>query len=463
MRSFRPLPVECRIYMEKTLNGIWLSLGLLAGLSAPADEDALIGGMAFVDRGHPPSYRPLAEDEALVHFGQSVFDSQWVAAGVSDSAGRTGVGPLFNANSCTACHAEGERGQGPVGSGPVPVSLVIQLQNGAPDAGPEPGGDPVYGRVFNTFALNGVPVEGAVTVRYTETAGYYYPYGGRWSLRVPHYRLTGLPYGPLSPTTVIKPRLAPALFGVGLLEAVPEIAITEPAADRVKDNAFGTPVWHTRHDLRLLGRLGWQGDAVSVRDQATSAFSREMGITSTDRPADDCTPVETACRAQPSGGSPEVSEELLGAVVAFVRSLAVPDSPAAAPRNSPEAGLFSSIGCAACHRPRLPVQVADSGGTRIAGVIAAYTDLKLHDLGSEMADENASGEKVRSLWRTAPLWGLGYRLKIEAHPTYLHDGRARSAEEAILWHSGEASRAKYNFAKLGPRDRESFVRWLETL
>ena len=97
-----------------------------------------------------------------------------------------------------------------MGDGPVPIALVMQLEAPLAHAGAEPSGDPVYGRVFNTLALNGVPAEGAVTVRYTETSGYYYPFGGRWSLRVPHYHLTGLPYGPLSPTTVIKPRLAHA-------------------------------------------------------------------------------------------------------------------------------------------------------------------------------------------------------------------------------------------------------------
>lgn len=355
-----------------------------------------------------------------------------------------------------------------MGDGPVPIALVIKLQTAQDDGGPEPSGDPVYGRVFNTTALNGVPVEGAVTVRYSESAGYYYPFGGRWSLRTPHYRLAGLPYGPLSPSTVIKPRLAPTLFGVGLLEAVPESAIGEPAAgepaaDQAKGTVPGTAVWHTRLGVRLLGRLGWQSDAVSIRDQATSAFSREMGITSSDRPADDCTPVEAACRAQSSGGSPEVSDELLGAVVAFVRSLAVPESPTRVQHGSSAAELFADIGCAACHRPRMPVELPALGGTHVAGVIAPYTDLRLHDLGSEMADETVSGAKVRSRWRTAPLWGLGYRLKIEAHPTYLHDGRARSSEEAILWHSGEAARAKHNFVKLGPRVRENFLRWLETL
>jgi CxxC motif-containing protein (DUF1111 family) len=83
--------------------------------------------------------------------------------------------------------------------------------------------------------------------------------------------------------------------------------------------------------------------------------------------------------------------------------------------------------------------------------------------GTELADETVSGVRVKSLWRTAPLWGLGYRVKEESYPTFLHDGRATSIEEAILWHSGEAAYSKYKFMKLGPRAREALLRWLATL
>jgi CxxC motif-containing protein (DUF1111 family) len=324
------------------------------------------------------------------------------------------------------------------------VALVIQLQSTTAGANTEPSGDPVYGHVFNTSALGSAQAEGAVTVRYTETAGYYYPFGGRWTLRVPHYHLEAR-QGPLALTTVIKPRLAPALFGVGLLEAVPEAAINEGSGKR------------------SIGRFGWQASALSVRDQTTIAFAREMGLTSTDRPDDDCTPAETNCPGHPDGAPPEVSDELLSAVLTFVRTLAVPESPTHAVSDSLGSKLFANIGCGACHRPQLTVRRPRSDGTVASSVIAPYTDLMLHDLGADMADENVSGARVTSLWRTAPLWGLGYRVKEESYPTFLHDGRATSIEEAILWHSGEAAYAKYQFMKLGPHARETLLRWIETL
>jgi CxxC motif-containing protein (DUF1111 family) len=444
----------------------WLSVAILIGLSARAENaEAPIGVEPFADRLHPPSFRPLDQAESSrVTLGRSVFDTEWAPAGTPGTAGRVGVGPLYNATSCNACHSEGERGRGPSGDGPAPTALVIQLESPATGAETEPGGDPVYGRVFNTSAVDGVQVEGEVVVRYGEIDGYYYPFGGRWSLRVPHYRLVGLTHGPLAPNTVIKPRLAPALFGAGLLEAVPEAAIGgDPAQQSGGGGPSGTLVWHSHQGNRMLGRFGWQEDAISIRDQATNAFAREMGLTSHDRSSDDCTPAEADCRAQPHSGSPEVSEELLDAVVTFVRMLAVPESPVHPQDDSLGSTLFRDIGCAACHGPRLPVELPTSDGSKVAGFIDPYTDLRLHDLGSEMADETASGAKVVSHWRTAPLWGLGYRMKVENHPTFLHDGRARSPEEAILWHSGEAAHAKRRFLDLGPRARDALLRWLETL
>ena len=451
--------------MELSRKTRWLSVAALVGFGFQAESSvAPIGARKFADRSSPPSYELLDEIElAQFKLGQSVFETEWVAAGAHGIPGRIGVGPLFNAASCTACHSEGAHGRGPTGDGPVPVALVVQLQAPTAADDTEPSGDPVYGHVFNTSALGPAQAEGTVTVRYTETAGYYYPFGGRWTLRVPHYHLESLSHGPLAPTTVVKPRLAPALFGVGLLEAVPEAGIDKVSAESGGGTSSGAPAWHSHQGKRSIGRFGWQASAVSVRDQTTMAFAREMGLTSSDRPDDDCTPAEANCPRPPDGASPEVPEELLGAVVAFVRRLAVPESATHATSDSLGSKLFAKIGCGACHQSQLTVQRPRADGTVASSLIAPYTDLRLHDLGADMADENVSGARVTSLWRTAPLWGLGYRVKEESYPTFLHDGRATSIEEAILWHSGEAAYAKYRFVKLGPRARDSLLRWLETL
>ena len=128
-----------------------------------------------------------------------------------------------------------------------------------------------------------------------------------------------------------------------------------------------------------------------------------------------------------------------------------------------DANTFADLGCGACHQPRLSVTLTDADGKEVSAVIAPYTDLHLHDLGSRLADETVAGKMVSSKWRTAPLWGLGYRMSLEKFPTFLHDGRARSAEEAILWHDGEAASARDRFEHLPASQRKPFLRWLETL
>jgi CxxC motif-containing protein (DUF1111 family) len=367
---------------------------------------------------------------------------------------REGLGPLFNSASCAGCHDRGEGGRGPVGDGLVPISLEIQLDSIAPGS----NGDPVYGHVFNTVAIPGVRAEGRVIVRYGEIYGYYYPDGTRWRIRVPHYQFIELSHGPLLGTTVIKPRIAPQLLGVGLLELIPEEAISSPMS-----GAEGAPVGvRVRQGARSLGRFGWQGDALSVRDQTTKAMAGEMGLTSVLQPRDDCTPAETECLGASTGLSPEVSEERVDALVAFARSFAVPPPTPDDDESRFGYELFKSLGCAACHRPRVPVTATGADGQPESAFIEPYTDLRLHNLGSRMSDETVSGQRVTSLWRTAPLWGLGYRLQSHAQMTYLHDGRARSAEEAILWHGGEAVRSRRNFMNMGPRSRKALLHWVES-
>jgi CxxC motif-containing protein (DUF1111 family) len=404
-----------------------------------------MGRAPFGDPLNPPSYRLLdAAESARVELGQAVFNTQWVPAGTAAAARRDGLGPLFNAASCDECHNAGARGRGPSADGTAPVGLVVQLGTRAADGTVLPRGDPVYGRVFNTAALAGLAPEGVVVIRYRTIEGRH-PDGAPWSLRSPHYELRQLGYGPLQPGTLIKPRLAPALFGVGLLEAVPTAAILS--------SKHGDPAWQQRAGQQVLGRFGWQGEAASVRDQTGKAFALEMGLTSADYPDDDCTAAEEQCVRAPNGGSPEVSAELLEAVVAFQSVLAVPRS-AAARATKGEGQRFGLLGCASCHRPSLPVP---------SGTITPYTDLRLHDLGEGLADETVSGVKADSKWRTAPLWGLGYRARASTRMTLLHDGRARSIEEAILWHAGEASRARDCFERLPVQRRRTFLKWLESL
>src|SRR5262249_6544022 len=158
-----------------------------------------------------------------------------------------------------------------------------------------------------------------------------------------------------------------------------------------------------------------------------------------DQPYDDCTSAEVDCLRSRTGGSPNLSPDSISAVLAYVSALGAPESPQPSEQFSSGLKLFTDLGCAACHRPELPVDLTEAwNGGQTQHVISPYTDMGLHDLGIEMADQTATGARVPTKWRTAPLWGLGNRVKSRQSATFLHDGRARSVEEAILWHSGEA-------------------------
>lgn len=453
--------------------------------AAPA---TLLGGKVFTNSRDPPTYEPLdAAMQARDALGHAVFNTHFVAAGSPGAARIDGLGPLFNSSACDECHNEGADARGPTTDGQAPGPLVVQLEPPMRPGQPLTG-DPRYGHVLSTGALQGFSPEGTVWIHYEMRTGHY-PDGTAYQLRVPTYRLADLRYGALSPDTVIRPRMAPALFGDGLLEAVPAQAIVQGVTGPDGGAATGEPAWQWLQGQRVLGRFGWQGTSISIRDQIEKAFSREMGLTTRDVPHDDCTSVEADCLAQPSGGQPEVSDELLDGVVQFVRWLAVPlpmadaaDIPAttgsatttasatatttatsttgAAPTIDP---TFVALGCAGCHRPRLPVVLPDAQGHLVHASIAAYTDLRLHDLGDALADRDASGRIVPSRWRTAPLWGMGYRLGRERFPTLLHDGRARTLEEAILWHGGEASHARESFEQLPASQRAALLHWLATL
>lgn len=417
--------------------------------SGPGASPEPLGRAEFVDRRNPPPFVSLdRERRASYELGQAIFNTHWVPAGTPDATRIDGLGPLFNSSSCDSCHNNGARGAGPSGDGPLPTALVIQLGGVAvseaalpeDDSVPEDVGDPRYGHVLNTSALDGHRPEAVVFIRYREHSGRY-PDGSPWTLREPRYEITELRYGALAASTVLKPRLAPSLHGAGLLDAVPADAIVAGAP------ASKAP----------SGRFGWQASASSLHEQTEIAFAREMGLTSAGQPKDDCTALQADCISAAAGGTPEVPAELIAALMEFQRWLAVP-AMTASDVNGRGGELFGSVGCAACHRPSLPV-VSEA----VTGSIRAYTDLRVHHLGEALDDRDVAGRPVRTLWRTAPLWGVGYVSRPGRQETFLHDGRARTLEEAILWHDGDARPARLAFERLSRTERETLLGWMASL
>lgn len=412
-----------------------LAAGAAAGDPSPAP---LLPRNAIPDRRDPPPRRELdATARANFDLGLLVFNTPWVAAGTPNAARRDGLGPLFISTSCDACHNNGARGRPPDERGGLSNSFVMQLA----------GAEDLYGAVLNTASLPDHSREGLVQVEWTLRQGSYAD-GTSWSLREPRYSLTHLLYGPPGGATVLRPRIAPALFGAGLLEAVPSTALRGIRGRQPRAMRGTLPAGH----------FGWQGEARDIEDQTARAFAREMGLTSGLRPQDDCSRTQVACRAAPQGGSPEVSDEFMHALLTLQRELPAP-ARATLPGQAEEAGrnLFTGIGCADCHVERLPTLANDAPAS-----IDAYTDLLLHDLGDGLADRRVDGRVVKSRWRTAPLWGLAHARRFDAI-ALLHDGRAASVEEAILWHGGQATSARHTFTQLPAMQRRQLLDWVESL
>ena len=423
--------------------------GLCAVLSSPlavaGSGSALIGSMPYVDHRNQPPILPLSGALAdRYQLGHAVFNTDFLAVGTPGAGRRSGLGPLFNAASCDECHNEGAHGRGPDYEGPMPNSMVVQLEAHPQAVGKDPSdppGDPVYGRLLSPAAVEGFMPEGQVLIHY-HVIQRTYPDGTVWTLRQPEYEITHLNYGPLATNIVIKPRLAPAVFGLGLLEAARPHPV-EPGP----------------------GRFGWQASALSIRDQTTRALSREMGVTSADRPEDDCTSSQLQCLQQRHVDKPEMSGELLAALLTFEEWVSVPANPKPQLPMQRAAGLklFKSTGCAGCHQPEQQVMLAQPDGRPLDATIAPFTDLGIHDMGAGLADHEVSGIVHPTRFRTAPLWGIGYRMSRESKPTFLHDGRARSVEEAVLWHDGEAAIVRNRFEHLARERREELLRFVEAL
>jgi CxxC motif-containing protein (DUF1111 family) len=398
--------------------------------------------------------------------GNAFFNSAWVVAPASASA-RDGLGPMFNARSCDACHNNDGRGQPPAKASERPVSLVIQFAGATPGSHNEPSPDPNYGGNLNPFAIGTIPPEGTVRIDHREQPGKFAD-GEPYTRVAPTYVFEEMSYGPLANGTTFSPRVAPAVFGSGLVQVVPEAQILErnDPDDADHDGISGRPnhVWDIVTQRVALGRFGWKANQPGIAHQTAAAFSGEIGMSTTLHPQQNCTPAEAACLAAPDGGNPEISEEIFSHIVNYQRMLAVPVR-----RNLDSddvqhgAALFVETGCAACHRPTFTTGDVPDEPWASHQKIHPYTDLLLHDMGPELADGRSDFEASGSEWRTPPLWGLGLQKTVNGHTRLLHDGRARDVSEAILWHGGEAQRAKEAYRNLSKVDRTALLAFLDSL
>lgn len=449
-----------------------------------------------------------------------------------------GFGPLLNNNTCQGCHLNDGRGVLPADQNTPFTSMLVKVgdSRGNPD--------PVYGDQLQTYALQhfltndtsaGLPQANAglkgklvgeafAFIEYEEVEGFY-PDGQRYSLRRPVYKFNNLGYGPFTSDIQFSARIAPQVFGAGLLEAIPaeHIQALADGEDADQDGISGRVSWTTNvlNQQQEIGRFAYKAQSPSVLQQVAAAFNGDSGVTSRLFPNESCTAKQTACieaaAKEPNGAdSLDVSDTVLAFIEFYNRTLAVPARRGYDVKNNSWSSdivrgreHFMQIGCADCHTPRhitgeakgsVLGQVSMSGLKPDAEpidvlsnqVIYPYTDLLLHDMGGEckvsredkqgqtcdqintktclvvqrctgLADGLPQGDASGSEWKTPPLWGLGLVQVVNPEARFLHDGRARTIEEAVLWHGGESEASQQAYLQLNVQERRDLLAFLHSL
>ena len=419
----------------------------------------LLGSNAFI----LPAENMVEEHEPSFYTGNSFFNQAWVEAPASTQK-RDGLGPLFNARSCASCHFKDGRGAPPEEDEKF-LSLLLKVGIEGADEYGKPNPSPIFGSQIQNFSILAIDDEAESRVAYTEIVGQYGD-GTTYSLLEPTYTIMN--NGEEVHSLYVSPRIAPAVIGMGLLESIPLHRLEELADpnDQDGDGVSGRInwVWSDSTQSLEVGRFGWKAESNSVEQQVAAAFIHDMGITNPVFPQNNCASEQFNCQEQPSGGEPEIEQDLFDKVVLYTSLLAVPmrrdiDEPQVVNGKR----LFGEIGCDTCHTP---THVTGSNTTFIEVAqqkIWPYTDLLLHDMGEGLADELQGFEAKGVEWRTPPLWGIGLVEKVNRHTRFLHDGRARSLAEAILWHDGEAQNAKELFKDLPLEDREALLSFVRSL
>ncbi|MDQ3696665.1 MAG: thiol oxidoreductase [Gemmatimonadota bacterium] len=338
----------------------------------------------------------------------------------------TGLGPIFNNVSCISCHSGDGRG-----------------------------------RLDNALQRIGTPSDGFLAAE-----------GGP---QIQDKAIPGAEFERVPAGVPVSLRLPPPVFGVGLIEAIPDSAILAGADpnDADGDGISGRANWVTSPDFvperegggpgPRLGRFGRKAQVSSLLQQVVEAYHQDIGITSDFIPVENHNPRSSIpIEASDHVVDPEIGAGTVLAVVHYIRTLA-PSAPGEmTPRRDEGRALFGSIGCTSCHVPTLR-----TGEHPIAALankdVTLYSDLLLHDMGDGLADNRPDGSATGREWRTTPLWGLRLmRHFLNGEEFLLHDGRARTVAEAILLHGGEAQRARDAFAALTPAQRTALLDFVES-
>ncbi len=434
----------------------------------------------------------LSEEQVNRHVrGDSLFSRNFSS---EESNDLKGLGPVYNNSSCNACHARDGRGALPI----IPrgqewvqlgqnesIFLKISIEDGqsreksvANNFG-EPIPVPGFGTQLFHLGLFSVrsdfPGVGQAKVWMSyEYTQFIFPDGEILKLRKPIFKITDAYNQRIYERDVkTSPRMGPPMIGLGLLEAIPEQDILALAQrDLSAHGISGKPNYVFDIQKKMagdvwpvsLGRFGLKASTPSVYHQSMGAFVNDMGVTTEAFPLENIFGTELFhLLGLDSSPRLEVPTQIAEDIIFYSLTLGVPNR-----RNVTDsqvvrgAQIFDEIGCALCHQPSFvtgPSQVSALSNQKIY----PFTDLLLHDMGEGLADDRNDFDANGREWRTRPLWGIGHTQTINPRAGFLHDGRAKTLTEAVVWHGGESEQAKQKFVHLSKSDRDSLILFLNSL
>ncbi|MBM6550388.1 di-heme oxidoredictase family protein [Marinomonas ostreistagni] len=429
-------------------------------------------GVASSDAYNQPFSNLSAEQKQSFILGEGVFERFWVPSPSSTTAS-DGLGPLFNARSCHSCHVNSGRGHAPRADqlGSEVPSFFIRLGSKTRNTKDGVVGDFMYGRQFHPLSATNVMPEGDYRVHW-ETQQEVFPDGYQVTLRKPVLDWQTLNYGEFADDTGFSMRVSPPLVGMGLLDAVPTATILEYADpdDADQDGISGKANWIEIDGEPKLGKFGHKASMPSLTAQNQSAFNGDLGLSTPlfPAPSGDCTVAQKDCMIAPNGNSAHIDNLEVGHEQTRLVDTYVALSRPPAMRNLDQAWFreakqtFDELNCGSCHRPKLTTGEATFSALSNREFYP-FTDMLLHDMGPELANGFPVLHANPQEWRTAPLWGIGLSEQVSGRNGFLHDGRAQTIEEAILWHGGEAQASKQAYKQLNANQRTLFIRFLESL
>ncbi len=385
-----------------------------------------------------------------------------------------GLGPRFNARACSNCHFRDGRGKplnGSTDSDPdfsrgflIRLSVKGENSDGAPQDVKE------YGGQLQDRGLKGFGAEAKVSVTYEKITRTYAD-GTIVELEKPIYTFYDEKFGSLE-GVMTSPRVGTQTIGFGFLDALTEDQILKNAdeQDLDKDGISGRAnyVWNVRAQKKTIGKFGWKANAPTLEQQIAGALNGDMGITTSIFPKESCNIKKTeASDIQNDGisnGKIEFSDVKLTQITAYQATLSVPIRKKARHKNVLQGkALFHKMKCIKCHAVGFKVKKYDLVPQIAGTVVNPYSDLLLHDMGEDLADNRPDNLANGKEWRTQPLWGISMIKTVNGHTRLLHDGRAKNIEEAILWHGGEAENSRKEFMNLTKKERDKVIAFVNSL